>query len=534
MYQGFPGAEERNRRKFEFDPKRISAVLLTHAHVDHCGLLPRLVREGFRGKIICTRATAEFTKIALQDPVGGESDLWDARSVAMLDNMFSCPDDKPEFTFGHTIPLDQDLFCMFLRSAHVVGSVAIEVRVNVSTTKNMTFTFSGDIGPCADGALYGGMQKRRQYPNPTMSTLLCESTYGGKKRRPESATFAARTSALASVLSRALSTGPDPIVIFPSFSLQRMQDLLVDIDYVFRNHEMKWPEGQPVAIYVDSEQARRHSEVMFKELQRRDGKGRRRWLNAESPLFEGLSDHEIDERLQPLFLPKSGAPPIQADGRTWSVSYGPPKRSNGPRIVFAGPGTCMGGRALKHLGEQVRNAQATIVFSGYVPMNSPGHKLRLLRSGTEAASTVNVLRFGELECLPDEVKAVVENLGEFYSGHTDEDGLIDFMLTNDTAKQVPELSIILNHGDRVGREAMKRRIEQATTETHAGLVRRSVKAVHLPDWNSGWFDLEAGEWEKVSELPMNVEDRLSRIERAVAELLATQESIIRRLDGIEL
>lgn len=532
MYQGFPGAEERNRRKFEFDPKRLSAVLLTHAHVDHCGLLPRLVREGFRGKIICTRATAEFTKVALQDPVGGCDDLWDSRCVAMLDDMFLCPDDKPEFTFGHTIPLDQDLFCMFLRTAHVVGSVAIEVRVNISTTENRTFTFSGDVGPCLDGAVYGGMQKRRQYPNPNASVVLCESTYGGKKRRPESATFKARTAALASVLSRAINRGPDAVVVFPSFSLQRMQDLLVDMDYVFRTHEMEWPQGRSLAIQVDSDMARRHSAVMFKELQRKDGKGRRRWLNADSALFEGMSDADIDRRLRPLLNPTGWDPPIESNGRSWSVVYGAPAGLRGPRIVFAGPGTCMGGRALKHLAEQVGNPDATIVFSGYVPMNSPGYKLRLLRGGTEAATTIKLLRFGEVECTPADVKAAVENLGEYYSGHTDEDGLIDFMLTNDTGKQVPPLSIILNHGDRVGREALKQRIDQVIAESNGAPSRRPVRAVHLPDWNDGWFDLVAGEWQKEAGLPVNVEERLSRIERALADMLSNQEDIMRRLDAM--
>ncbi len=532
MYQGFPGAEERNRRKFEFDPGRLSAVLLTHAHVDHCGLLPRLVREGFRGKIICTRATAEFTKVALQDPAGGGEGLWDSRSVAMLDDMFLCPDDKPEFTFGHTIPLDQDLFCMFLRTAHVVGSVAIEIRVNISTTENRTFTFSGDVGPCLDGGVYGGMQKRRQYPNPNASVVLCESTYGSRKRRPESATFAARTAAIAGVLSHALNRGPDAVVVFPSFSLQRMQDLLVDMDYVFRTHDMEWPEGRTVAIQVDSDMARRHSAVMFKEMQRKDGKGRRRWLNADSPLFEGMSDADIDKRLRPLLVPSSWESAIEANGRSWSVAYGTPTSLRGPRIVFAGPGTCMGGRALKHLGEQVGNPEATIVFSGYVPMNSPGYKLRLLRGGTEAASAVKLLRFGERECAPEDVKAAVENLGEYYSGHTDADGLIDFMLTNDTGKQVPPLSIILNHGDRVGREALKQLIDQMSSENNGGATRRPVKAVHLPDWNDGWFDLVAGEWQKEADLPINVEARLSRIESAVAEILTNQEDILRRLDAM--
>ena len=533
MFQGFPGADERNRRTFEFDPKRLSGVLLTHAHVDHCGLLPRLIREGFRGKVICTRATAEFTKVALQDPFGGDAGLWDDDSVALLDDLFYCPDDRQDFVFGHTIAMDQDLFCMFLRSSHVVGSVSISVRVNVTITENVTITFSGDIGPCANDAVYGGMQKRRHYPNPQTSVVVCESTYGGKKRRPESATFTARMTALADVLSRALNRGPDPILVFPSFSLQRMQDLLVDMDYVFRNHEIVWPEGQTVSIHVDSDMARRHSAVMFKELQRKDGKGKRRWLNAESPLFAGMSDADIDKRLQPLLIPSGRESPTQVNGRAWSVAYGPPSRSSGPRIVFAGPGTCMGGRALKHLAEQVRNADASIVFSGYVPMTSPGYKLRLLRGGTDEASTVKMLRFDEVECLPEEVKAAVENLGEYYSGHTDEDGLIDFTLTNDTGKPARPLSIILNHGDRRSREALKARLEAIAADANKSGSPKTIKHVHLPDLNAGWFDLVAGEWEKVTDLPVNVEDRLSRIERAVATMLANQEEIMQRLDAMD-
>jgi hypothetical protein len=178
------------------------------------------------------------------------------------------------------------------------------------------------------------------------------------------------------------------------------------------------------------------------------------------------------------------------------------------------------------------NPSATILLTGYVPTTSPAHQLRQLRAGPGNSCPIRTVRVGEEEFDVTAVRATVEDLSEYYSGHTDESGLTEFALRRDTEKDTPPVAIVLNHGDRVAREALKMRLEQVATEGgEAGRYRR-LKQVYLPNWEDGWFDLATGDWETPSPPPTDVEDRLRQVECALAEVLANQESIMTRLEEL--
>lgn len=527
LYQGSPGDDERNQRKFFFDPSRISIVFLTHAHIDHCGLIPRLVAEGFKGKVICTRATARFTMIALEDSARRGDQPYSSQDVRNLEAMFQCPDDDDNFRFGHFYPVDQDFLFGFIRTAHIVGSVAIEFRVNISTSESLTIVFSGDIGPCADEGTHGGLQKRRQYPNPKMSYLVCESTYGGRVREASNGTFEGRTRALAQMLERAFARGNDPTVIIPSFSLQRAQDLVVDLFYALEHLVAPWNPDLIPCVYVDSGMAREHSQIMCEELQRIGANGKHRFLNTKSPLLANLNNEEIHSALGRWLDPSAEGIQTRIDGCKWRLSYTQFNQNDHPshpKIVIASAGNCLGGRVVKHLANNVENPAATIAFSGYLPSASPGFALKSLVGELSDEQRERVkIKLGDREFSATDVKATVEDLSSYYSGHADEAGLVDFILRKDTPKPTSPLRIFLNHGDRRARTALKQRLEEVAKDSSGS--HRSLEEVFLPEAKDGWFNLVTDKWEQ-SGVPADISDRMDELDRKLDEVLANQEKIL--------
>jgi metallo-beta-lactamase family protein len=527
LYQGFPGAEERNRRKFPFDPERIAAVLLTHAHIDHCGLLPRLVAEGFRGKVICTNATKQFTLNALEDATGlpGLADLYEGECVARLAELFECPDQEDDFQFGHYYPLDADLFYSFLRNAHIVGSVAVELRINVSAKKSITVTFSGDIGPCTDGKVHGGLQKARQYPNPQTEYLIAESTYGGKSRESDVGEFQHRIGALAAVLKRAFERGSRPVVIFPAYSLQRTQDLIAELHYALcrKPTAETWAAGnaRPTVI-VDSSMAEAHTGIMYEELLRLNKKGKRTFLNDKSPLFKGLDSDEIDSLLAAWF-DKGSSGDEREEG--WRLSYGDisPECVSGPVILVCGSGNCLGGRVVKHLAHYLTDPQATVVMTGYQPSGGPGDLLKQLHGLSCTEREQLKLRLGEEVIQGTAIQASVEDLSAYYSGHADENGLMDFILRNDTGKATEPLTVFLNHGDGKARECLKARLESLARSAEPGW--RELRHVYLPVAGKGWFDFEIGDW-LPDEAKAASSEQIEEMITLLGEMLENQREIL--------
>lgn len=497
MYQGDAGSDERNRRPFDFNPKRIAAVLLTHAHLDHCGLLPRLVAEGFSGKVFCTRPTAEFTKIALRDRGAGSGELWPEESVQRLDSMFKCPDEWPGFRFGHFYPLGQELFFSFLRSSHIVGSVSVELRINTSSKEYTTVTFSGDLGTTTNAGFTGGLQKKHQYPNPRTSVVVCESTNGGRVRPPELGSFGSRISALADALAGVVEGGEHATVLLPAFSLQRTQDLLIDIDHVLRTEE-RAASGRNIDLFITSGLARSFSEVLYRAFRHRNHKGERMWLNTDSPLFAGLNDETIDSRLRQLLKPCWDEEVIDYGDRRLRIRKGCPRQGHtGPTIILSTPGMCTGGTSLDLLGRYAVDPDALIAFTGYIPAYSPASTLLKYAepgAGTSVQSDTITLWCTTLD--RRDIRASVVNLGAFYSGHADATGLTDFILARDVRTKTQStnapISVILNHGDRRARAALRQRIKEKAS--NGGEEIRRVKTVHAPERSNEWFDLVAGEW----------------------------------------
>jgi len=527
MYQGSVEAEERNRRSFDFDPKRIAAVLLTHAHADHYGLIPKLIQSGFSGKVICTRATAEFVKIGLQDRGAGNEDLWPDEALKKLDSMFECPDDKDNFKFGHSYALGQDIFYSFLRTAHIVGSVAIEIRVNTNTRDNVTTTFSGDLGTTVNASVSGGLQKKRQNPNPSSNVIVCESTNGLLERPADAGGFNSRIEAMRAAIAQAFTDSVNPVIIMPTFSLQRTQDLLFDLDYVFRHGGLPDTCVAPISILVSSGLAQRHSNAMLRAFQQRNHKGERMWLNTDSPLFANLDDEQIEDRLRRILTPGGSGSLFSWHGRQWHICTGHHgTHDSGPKIILAGPGMCMGGTSLELLARHASSTDASIIFAGYVPASSPAFRIRACARGEEQlTSSTKPITLGTTQINPSDICARIYDLGAFYSGHADSSSLAEFILRKDTSRDGPPLTVVLNHGDRRAREALSTRLKNMAQSGQPNL--KPLQAVYMPERTDQWLDLVSGEW---IENQSHSSDKIDAILKA-AEL---DPELRRKLDEIGL
>lgn len=485
---------------------KIAAVFLTHAHMDHCGLLPWLVRNGFKGKVWCTRPTANVTRISLMDRAGHDDADFEREDVERID--FCAVDDQAGFGFGRYISVQEGLTFSVFRTAHIMGSVGFEFQfTNGEKDKRTTLVFSGDLGNNSDDHCVNPLLNTRQYPSTHAEYVVCESTYGNRLREPDHSDPVKRHRALAGALIEAASSGDSPLVIIPSFTLQRMQDILIDLhDVLSQADDADWQVGR-VEVICDSKLAEAYAEVFVEQLQRKRENGKPYWLHPdfESQRCEG--GKVLEEVLKEAF---------GHSGFSFALENSPRPEAT-LKIVLAGSGMCHQGKVVDLLKCFLRYEQVTVLLTGYQSPGLPGGKLmKMARNpGTKEG-------FPDWDIGADEVQARVVDLSPYYSGHADQRGLLDFMLKMDTDKPFRAIKrVFLNHGEGEAREALKEEILKKQGKRR----HRKVEAVELPQPGSGWFDLFDNRWTEafdpgIDDMSLQLatlQRRLERIEALLAK-----------------
>ncbi len=463
MFQGPKTVKELNYGAFPFDPAELDFVLLTHAHTDHAGLLPKLTKQGFAGPIYATAGTRDLLAYMLPDSayiqemeVSRLNRRNRQRGRDEVEPIYTGEDAEICLAQIRAVEYERWLElggvrARYWNAGHILGAASIELEVS-DESGVQRLLFSGDIGP--DNKLF--------HPDPEapqgFDFLVCEATYGGRRR--EDAGPKERREMLAREIKGAMKAGG--ALVIPAFAVERTQELLLDIAYLLNHGEIPH-----VPVFLDSPLAIRVTSVFTDHRSALEdvAKGR-------SP-FEHPSFHfteTVEER-------KAIA------------------RFSGNSIILAASGMCDAGRIRHHLLNHLWRPQSTVLLVGYQAEGTLG---RLLEQGKKRV---------KIQGEDVEVRARIRTL-DTYSGHADHDGILAWI-----RERLPvERGLFLTHGNPEALAAMQEalladgfpeaRLYVPTLDDdydldgvgakpkRTGIVRRlPPEAVCCPDWHNELADL---------------------------------------------
>ncbi|WP_313506196.1 MBL fold metallo-hydrolase [Stutzerimonas kunmingensis] len=480
LHQG--GARETwfNTQSFPFDPAQIRCVLLTHAHIDHCGLLPRLVREGFSGLVYATRATCELAKLMLLDAAR----VGEASSTNEVERINWSPvDDDPGFKWGRQIRLAEGLRMAFLRSSHILGACSISIAWKVETDsgeEDKTICFSGDIGCQTDQNPYLPLMKSGQHPFPNSDYLVVEATYGNRIRTQEHKSSEARIKRLAEVIAHTVFDKGGKVLL-PAFSLHRSQEVMLDVLCWMRN-EKRLASAEAESLGYDSEYpftATLHAplsqaltKVYASQLCSRSPNGKFKYLNQQLCERLDLESNGIEELL--IELTKQG---VYEVSKTSILTMARARHgvSFGSNVVIASAGMCDHGPVVAYLEEWGDDPRNTIILTGYQSAGSKGAEL---------------LRKADSGSAPDasNQSAEVVDMSAYYSAHADQQMLLDFVFSTGDFGSSRNATVFINHGVPDSKYALRDSITERAAERKDR--DRNITRVRLAD--ARFWDLNIG------------------------------------------
>jgi metallo-beta-lactamase family protein len=419
LIQGSRRDEARNADPFPFDAAKIDAVVLSHAHLDHCGRLPLLVKRGFRGPVFAQEASCELAAILLADAAHLQERDAEYQSRKRGRNV------KPLYTVAegervmrqlqgrkYRRPFDvvDGLRVRFLDAGHILGSCVVEAWVKEGGTERK-LVFSGDLGQ------YDTPILRDPDPVDRADVVLMESTYGGRRHRDRAATVAELGEILTSSRSRKGN------ILVPAFSIGRTQEIL----YQFGKHYEEW-ELDRFRIFLDSPMAIEASRVYWEYPHLYDEEATRlRKENGGMPLLPNLKLSRAVEDSMAINRLHSGA------------------------IVIAGSGMCNGGRIVHHLKHNLPHESTQVLITGYQAQGSLGRRL------VDGQESVRI----HGQDVP--VRAAIHTVGGL-SAHGDQDDLARWY---ECMENHPPVFLV--HGEAEAQDAFA-----------DYLTRRSGAAVHRP------------------------------------------------------
>jgi metallo-beta-lactamase family protein len=413
LFQGLKPLRLLNWEPTPFRAGSVDAVVLTHAHLDHVGYLPRIVKQGFNRSIYCTPATSQLAEIILLDSAKCQEydaafankkgfskhdpalPLYDGRDVERTVRLFR---ERPR---GEWFAPAEPIWMRFADAGHLLGSNHIEVEIR-NRPRPLRLVFSGDIGRY-DGPLY-----HDPAPPPACDFMICESTYGDRDH-PERSLL----DALADVISRAVDRGG--VMLMAAFAVGRSQQLMYLLQILKSENRIA-----DLPVYIDSPMACNATRVYrdFSEdhdLAESD-------LDAAHPALGGRNVHLVRETAESKAL----------------------NRLKGPAIIISSSGMMTGGRIVHHLRQRLPDPRNTVILGGYMAEGTRG---RLLQNGAET-----LRMFGA--DVP--VRAAIETVPGL-SGHADRSGLLRWLGN----LPQPPVRTFLTHGEPESSDALAEHLRNA-------------------------------------------------------------------------
>lgn len=414
MHQGEKEADEHNLRMPPGNLAKLDAVVLTHAHLDHCGRLPMLFKAGYRGPIHCTAPTAGITEIILRDSAYLQQEDYARR---LRHNRVRGPRDEPLYSthdVEQTLPLltmmDYDetktiadgITIEMVDAGHILGAASVQMTVQ-DGDREVKIVFSGDIGQTGAPILRDPIT-----PLPA-DVVLIESTYGDHDHRSLEETLGE----FLAILKSAQASGSK--VLIPAFAVGRSQDIIYHIGEFVRTKKMS-----PIKVFLDSPMA-----------------------SSVSALYSKHTDVYDDRALEIL---SNEMLPLRYPGLTYTKSVEESKQLNdakGGMVIISANGMCTGGRILHHLRHNLPDSDAQLVIVGYQGEASLGRRL------VDGAPFVSI--FGQ----DVKVRAKIHTLGGF-SAHAGQSGLVNWAAPFEQTKP----RVFLTHGDDEPRAILQQKLKE--------------------------------------------------------------------------
>lgn len=443
MFQGGKELEKKNNHTGPYHPRDLSFILLTHAHIDHSGLIPKLVREGFRGKVICTKATLDLCEIMLRDS-GHIQEMeaeWQNRKSRRSGGkevlpLYTIKDAEKSLRYFTPVPYNE-LFSLgngvkarFQDAGHILGSAIIELWVEEGGEEKK-LVFSGDLGNSGQPLV------RDPSLIQEADFVWLESTYGNRLHKSREET----SREFLKILQEAIDQQAK--VIIPAFAVERTQTIIYTLGQWMREGLLS-----SIPVYIDSPLAISATEIFKKNSDCFDQETKELLLQGGGPL-------DLPEILYTRTTEESRA--INEDER--------------PGIIISASGMCDSGRIKHHLKHHLWREKSHIVFIGYQGEGTIGRRI------VDGAESVRL--FGEEIA----IKAHIHTLGGF-SAHADQQELLQWL----SHFKNPNLEVFVNHGE-----------EKASWELARLIRERFHLRVSVPQWREKRFLFEAEEAPVVEE-----------------------------------
>ena len=465
MFQGSPEETERNRLPFAFEADDLDALLLTHAHLDHCGRTPALVKAGYRGPIHATRATVDLAEIVLRDSAKLQvefTERWNRRRArdaereaeseavaqevddeSLPERMRNAPPEGRTETreplydegdvdqsmqqmrgcdYGDEVTLTDGFTAVFHDAGHILGSAIIELRVT-DGNESRTIVFSGDLGRDESPIL------RDPTPLTSADAVVVESTYGNREHAPHDEAIDELVAAITEV------SQDEGVLLVPAFAIGRTQEVIWVLDHLVR--EGRIPR---VPLYLDSPMASRATTVYHDHPETYDAETKKLLSSGESPLeYPGQSFTDTADESKAI------------------------RNAKRPIMVVASSGMLTGGRIMHHLKDFLPDPKCTLLFIGYQGEGTLG---RHIQDGGKTA---------RIDGQEIDVRCRVRVISGF-SAHADQHELEAWLahFGRDGADGGAPKRVFLVHGDPDAAEAFAGRVREMGMEPHIARHRETV------------------------------------------------------------